>query len=87
MAKIDKSTAPDQAPTQEPAALPFRLLVNPSGVMVAFPLKTAKAEAGEESDQFEHFLYSQRPPGVKPDKWFREPTADEVAAYLSANQK
>jgi hypothetical protein len=67
--------AADAAPTADKAPS-YRVLVNPSGQLVAFRL---------DDPAYDYHLYMQRPPNVKPDKWFREPTSEELAAYVKKN--
>lgn len=76
--KAESTQAAAAAPTPNTAskAPSYRLLMNPSGRTVSFRL---------DDPAYEYHLYSQRPPGVKPDQWFREPTEAELAAYVAAN--
>jgi hypothetical protein len=82
------SMEPDAAPTtveEVLAGAPYRLLVNPSGNTIAFPLRDPKLGA-EFVDPYERHLNSQRPVHVKKaSEWFREPTVEEALAYVKAH--
>jgi hypothetical protein len=70
-----QTEATETVETPAPEAKPYRLLVNPSGNVIAFSLT---------DPAFDYHVDSQRPPGVKPDRWYREATAEEEAKYAAA---